>query len=989
MNSYSSRVAPLFSGKFILIASIVVLLGGCFVFYTAVFAASSDEIIINEFSPNSNPEWVELRNTTESIVDLSGWKLTELTTPQGTPREVDLLALSGTIPAGGVLAFDVGTSRLNNGGDSIGLYDDTDVLMQRVTYGTVNGYPRTGGLETSPASGQSGMFDGAGWVIFGNSFNKGWFNDAGQEGRAPLLSDIDASLESAGITSNIGELNNPSDTPTAEPGALYFEKSGKGRITFTASLNLSDQAAVAILQSLGTAMEMSDGHIRFDSETAAAIAATGAKIYMYGLDALGYTRTPDIIIKDDAGNAVGIANDPEAIGGINYDTETGELSFTALHFTQFDLGHLAAITSVAPTDITPEVGDDFLPQIGAALARGSDAYIGRTTTYTGSAIGLGDPENGVPETIKWKITIDGPSNLMQSMVDLDEVGVLDTPSTEANVATYHYPLFEVGDEEVQLVATGSCNVAEEDLDPESDTLHDDDCDTEVGFSLDENDEFINADKIRFNQNAPTGSYAITYELVNTANGLVLGKQEIEVNVIDTTAPTVTKMGDDSADVSIDAGDTYLAFSEVLSDDAKASVTNALAAGADRALSYYWDGNQLIITASETTTFADDVMANVSDIDGNAAVLLLIDSKLADTQIAPDSDTGAATADTTTPQIVITNPTQAVNVTISSGTVDPTIDVSAFIAGGTGTLPQITITALNAGNANVSIPASTVVTSASSTWNGIIAAPTAATVTLPETVGEIKTLSTAIEVGFAGEKLSFNKAIRLLIPGQAGKRAGYVRTGIAFTEITNACAADNQTAGDALAADGDCKIDVASDLVIWTKHFTAFAAYTQTTNPPASPAPVVSGGGGGIVGLITSAVAPTIAPQAKTTARATIAQPQGRVLGAAVYNFTQNLGIDARGDDVAELQKILISGGYLKISSPTGYFGAATREAVKAYQQANGLETTGIIGPKTRAFLNRVVSGMDNETRAAFIRQLQSQFQALLRRMQDLQETRGR
>ena len=40
-------------------------------------------------------------------------------------------------------------------------------------------------------------------------------------------------------------------------------------------------------------------------------------------------------------------------------------------------------------------------------------------------------------------------------------------------------------------------------------------------------------------------------------------------------------------------------------------------------------------------------------------------------------------------------------------------------------------------------------------------------------------------------------------------------------------ADNQATGDALAADGDCKIDVGSDLAIWTKHFTSFATYTQT------------------------------------------------------------------------------------------------------------------------------------------------------------------
>jgi len=68
------------------------------VFLPAIgFSASPGDVIINEFSSASTPEWVELRNTTSSAVDLTGWKLTELTDPQGTPAEADLLSLSGSI----------------------------------------------------------------------------------------------------------------------------------------------------------------------------------------------------------------------------------------------------------------------------------------------------------------------------------------------------------------------------------------------------------------------------------------------------------------------------------------------------------------------------------------------------------------------------------------------------------------------------------------------------------------------------------------------------------------------------------------------------------------------------------------------------------------------------------------------------------------------------------------------------------------------------
>ncbi len=311
---------------------------------------------------------------------------------------------------------------------------------------------------------------------------------------------------------------------------------------------------------------------------------------------------------------------------------------------------------------------------------------------------------------------------------------------------------------------------------------------------------------------------------------------------DKIPPTVAKLGDDSSDLVLPTGAADLIFSEELSSSSKTAVQNALTAGADRTLTYAWSGATLTITATEATTFANDVVVNVSDLAGNAAELLLVDSALSVDQTAPDTGTGDATLNNTTPQIVITSPTQEVNITIGSGTTNPTIDVSSFISGGTGTIPKITI---ESENADVAIPASTTVTSEDTSWNGIINAPTVTTVALPETSGETTTLNTAIEIGFTGAKLSFDKAVRILIPNQAGKKAGYVRNGTAFTEITSICSADSQAAGDALSADGDCKIDVGSDLVIWTKHFTKFAAYTQTANS-SNGGSGNSGGGGGII-----------------------------------------------------------------------------------------------------------------------------------------------
>ena len=79
---------------------------------------------------------------------------------------------------------------------------------------------------------------------------------------------------------------------------------------------------------------------------------------------------------------------------------------------------------------------------------------------------------------------------------------------------------------------------------------------------------------------------------------------------------------------------------------------------------------------------------------------------------------------------------------------------------------------------------------------------------------------------------------------------------------------------------------------------------------------------------------------------------GEVLGEATFVFNQDLFFGLTNSDVTELQKILITKGYLKIEAPTGYFGPLTRAAVAAYQAANGITpTAGYFGPITRALMN--------------------------------------
>ncbi len=83
--------------------------------------------------------------------------------------------------------------------------------------------------------------------------------------------------------------------------------------------------------------------------------------------------------------------------------------------------------------------------------------------------------------------------------------------------------------------------------------------------------------------------------------------------------------------------------------------------------------------------------------------------------------------------------------------------------------------------------------------------------------------------------------------------------------------------------------------------------------------------------------------------------QGEVLGEQSYRFTSYLMRGMRGDEVQNLQAILIAEGFLPEDSLSGYFGAVTQKALRAYQAAHGISQTGTVGPLTRTQLNKSIS----------------------------------
>ena len=269
------------------------------------------------------------------------------------------------------------------------------------------------------------------------------------------------------------------------------------------------------------------------------------------------------------------------------------------------------------------------------------------------------------------------------------------------------------------------------------------------------------------------------------------------------------------------------------------------------------------------------------------------------------------------------------------------------------------TAYSSDTVNMTIPEGTTITGPL-TWDGIFNLPEVTTTyTIPsESNGFWYKPTLAIEMGAEGAALTFDKPVKLTFTGQADKSAGWSQNGT-FHKITSTC---TSATAPTLEAGADCKIDVGSDLIVWTRHATAFIAFAEEAIP--------YGGGGG--NSASSVVVPTTpASQVAQTAVAntpnttgqvlgtTISEQasgksQGKVLGASTASFARDMSVGMRGEDIGELQKMLIAEGLLS-GEATNYFGTLTKAALAEWQKDKGLPATGYFGSMTRKALS------DNES----------------------------
>jgi hypothetical protein len=200
-------------------------------------------------------------------------------------------------------------------------------------------------------------------------------------------------------------------------------------------------------------------------------------------------------------------------------------------------------------------------------------------------------------------------------------------------------------------------------------------------------------------------------------------------------------------------------------------------------------------------------------------------------------------------------------------------------------------------------------------------------TTPTTAcGSIYVTATTVQV-----PISFSQNNIVLSPGQglnlivSGGTAGtiYIISSNTSPSIVNAVIGSGNAVialkgGSSL---GSAVITVCSS----TDSTTCGSLYVSNANPASTTLPST-----------------TVTPPISTTPPVSVPTPS--------FTFISLLKIGSTGNEVRELQKLLVRLGFLKVA-PTGNFGTLTQAAVKAFQKKYKVQAVGYVGPSTRAQLN--------------------------------------
>ncbi|MBR9704623.1 hypothetical protein GOV12_04370, partial [Candidatus Pacearchaeota archaeon] len=247
------------------------------------------------------------------------------------------------------------------------------------------------------------------------------------------------------------------------------------------------------------------------------------------------------------------------------------------------------------------------------------------------------------------------------------------------------------------------------------------------------------------------------------------------------------------------------------------------------LSYDWNGTQNYTFSSLTyinftsmglkniTFYANDTHGNMN----TTLIIINVTNLTTNSYIINDSTFNVSENIT---KIIVPYNTSLQNVTLTNSSRNISFDLSQLLNNNIVTIGpnNFTLKTIDTFNYTAIIQANTNI-SGNSSWDGTIVLPrlntTASSFTAPS-----GTTNAVIELGSSFE-LNFTSPVKIIIGGMSGKRASWSRGTTTLTDIATACdSATSPTNIDATTT-RECYIDSGSDLVIWTYHFTNFAAYT--------------------------------------------------------------------------------------------------------------------------------------------------------------------
>lgn len=151
------------------------------------------------------------------------------------------------------------------------------------------------------------------------------------------------------------------------------------------------------------------------------------------------------------------------------------------------------------------------------------------------------------------------------------------------------------------------------------------------------------------------------------------------------------------------------------------------------------------------------------------------------------------------------------------------------------------------NYTVFIPANITITGGAN-WDGKITLPLvnlSTNITQPTLDGYTTSAPSLVLDTGSSVELNFSSPVKIFLGGMAGKRAAWLRGNETLKNIDTVCdSLTNPTIIDPVYA-RECYRDSGNDLIIWTYHFSSFAAYTATLTTSETPALSNAGSAGSV------------------------------------------------------------------------------------------------------------------------------------------------